>query len=94
MAGLPPVSKCEVDQCFYNRELACHAPAINVGDADHPACDTFIATGSHMSRGATALVGACHVSHCVHNRELTCSAQAIDVTQHAGHADCATFRHT
>ena len=92
MAGLPPVSKCEVDQCFYNRERACHAPAINVGDGTHPACDTFIATGEHMARNATGMVGACHVSACVYNEQLTCGARAIDVANHAGHADCATFR--
>ncbi len=40
MDGLPPVSKCQVEQCFYNIDQLCHAPAINVGGEMHPACDT------------------------------------------------------
>lgn len=90
MATMPPVSKCEVGQCFYNRERACHAPAINVG-SDHPACDTFIVNGSKGSWSGNGRVGACHVDHCRFNDGLVCTAKAIDVAGHAGHADCATY---
>ena len=91
-AGLPPVARCEVSQCFYNRQTACHAPAINVG-GPHPACDTFIdQQDAHITRSAVGLVGACHVADCRYNADLTCQAQAISVGNHAGHADCATYQ--
>ena len=91
MSGLPPVSRCEVSECFYNRETACHAPAINVG-GDHPSCDTFVAESHHIGRSAVGLVGACHVAECRFNRDLTCNARAITVGHHAGHADCAPYQ--
>ena len=90
MDEMPPVSKCDVTNCFYNRELQCHAPAINVG-GDHPICDTFIPQGQHINRLATAAVGACHVNACEHNKDLTCHANGIVVAWHAEHADCGTF---
>lgn len=90
MNAMPPVSKCEVDKCFYNHDLQCHAPAINVG-GDHPLCDTFIPQATHIGRQESSAVGACHVSHCRYNTELTCNAQGIVVANHADHADCDTF---
>jgi len=91
MDGMPPVKKCEVDKCFYNREMQCHAPAINVGGTDHPSCDTFVNQLNHIGRMATAGVGACHTSTCKYNNDLTCSAAGILVGYHAEHADCSTF---
>ena len=90
MNGMPPVSKCKVKECFYNHEQQCHAPAINVG-GDHPSCDTFIPTGTHIGRMEAGLVGACHVSQCKYNTDLTCNASGIVVAHHADHADCDTF---
>ena len=40
MDGFPPVAKCDVAHCFYNKVLQCHAPAINVG-GEHPNCDNL-----------------------------------------------------
>ena len=88
--GMPQVAKCDVENCFYNTDLKCHAPAINVG-GDHPNCDTFIPMGKHIARSETSAVGACHVSKCKFNADLTCSAQNITVAHHTDHADCATF---
>lgn len=90
MDGFPPVSRCQVDQCFYNRSEMCHAPAINVGGS-HPSCDTFIPEPTHISREGTGLVGACHVSQCKFNADLTCTANGIVVAYHADHADCDTY---
>ena len=87
----PPVSKCEVENCFYNRNLMCHAPAINVGGEDHPMCDTFIPEKDHISGEQMSMVGACHVSICEYNQELTCQASGIVVGWHEQHADCKTF---
>lgn len=88
--GFPPVSKCEVEKCFYNKQLQCHAPAINVG-GDHPNCDTFIPQQQHIGRSDTANVGACHVSQCKYNADLLCNANGITVAHHSDHADCDTF---
>ncbi|MHB9024685.1 MAG: DUF1540 domain-containing protein [Armatimonadota bacterium] len=90
MNGMPPVTECQVDSCFYNREKQCHAPAINVG-SDHPECDTFIPKGEHISRQGNGMVGACHVAQCRHNNDLTCQASGITVAYHESHADCGTF---
>lgn len=93
MEGFPPVSRCEVDKCFYNRERLCHAPAINVGGS-HPNCDTFITKVDHINRQTTGMVGACHVSQCRFNADLTCNAAGIVVAYHTDHADCDTFEPT
>jgi len=87
---MPPVKKCEVENCYYNRNLNCHAPAINVG-GEHPMCDTFLATGSHIDRAGSSAVGACHVDECKFNQSLTCHADGILVAMHNDHADCETF---
>ena len=90
MAELPPVSRCDVNECFYNRERICHAPAINVGGS-HPNCDTFITAENHINRQEMGMVGACHVSQCKFNADLTCHAAGIVVAHHGDHADCDTF---
>ena len=89
--GMPPVVRCVAEQCFYNREQMCHAPAINVG-GDHPQCDTFSQQKQHINRQETALVGACHVLLCQHNTDMVCQASSITVANHADHADCSTFQ--
>ena len=88
---MPPVAKCDVESCFYNRDRHCHVPAINVGGETHPQCDTFISTANHIGCSGTSGVGACHTSLCKFNTDLTCSAAEICVGMHAGHADCTTF---
>ena len=90
MADMPPVSFCEVEQCFFNREQACHAPAINIGGS-HPNCDTFITQSDHIHRDGNAGVGACHVAQCRWNNDMTCQASGIEVKMHSDHADCMTF---
>ena len=89
--GMPPVKKCEADKCFYNRDMQCHVPAINVGGETHPRCDTFIPKASHIACTGTSGVGACHTSTCKHNADLTCNAAMIIVGYHGEHADCDTF---
>lgn len=90
MKGLPVISSCEVDACYYNNDKACHAPAINVG-SDHPECDAYIRQAGHVSRKDTGVVGACHVSHCKYNSDLLCQADGINVRYHGDHADCGTY---
>ena len=94
MMKMPTVSKCDVNECAYNKDLACHALAITVGDASHPRCDTFMRSmrhgGDDTSRGK---VGACHVQACKFNRSLECSAPNIVVSHHQEDcADCVTFK--
>ncbi|HEX2951811.1 MAG TPA: DUF1540 domain-containing protein [Armatimonadota bacterium] len=90
MNTMPPVDKCDVENCFYNHDLQCHAQAINVG-GDHPNCDTFIPMGNHIARSENGEVGACHVAQCKYNADLCCNAQGINVCHHTEHADCCTF---
>ena len=91
MNEMPPVTRCSVDKCFYNREMQCHAPAINIG-GDHPLCDTFIPKMEHINRSGTGTVGACHVAQCKYNADMLCCASGISVSSHSDHADCNTFQ--
>lgn len=88
--GLPIISSCEVDACYYNKDEKCHAAAINVGSS-HPECDTFIRQQGSISRNDTGVVGACHVAQCKWNTDLMCGASKIHVRYHGNHADCGTF---
>jgi hypothetical protein len=89
---MPKIAKCEVEQCAYNRDHACHAPAITVGDSSHPMCDTFVNSKQRGgSAGVQGTVGACKVSICSYNEMLECHAPKISVQHHQDHADCATF---
>ena len=90
MKDMPPVAKCDVNNCFFNRNNNCHAPAINIG-GDKPICDTFIAEGHHINRSDMAMVGACHVRDCRWNKDMLCNAQGITVSLKSGEADCVTF---
>ncbi len=90
---MPKITLCQVHECAYNEEDACHAFAITVGGAE-PICDTSFVTGSrHGGRdGITAGVGACKSYDCTYNEELTCSAQEIAVKVFGGTAKCDTFK--
>ncbi len=90
---MPKITKCEVQDCSYNRNRECHALAITVGDQrTHAMCDTYIKAdqkGGVMD--STGTVGACKADGCRFNTNLECSAQTIVVGSHQGHADCMTF---
>lgn len=88
---MPPVAKCDVEKCFYNHDMQCHAPAINIGGELHPRCDSFVPCVDHIGCTGTSEVGACHTSLCKFNTDLTCAAAEIAVGFHVEHADCKTF---
>lgn len=90
--SMPRIISCSVSECAYNRDNQCHTLAITVGNAGHPACDTFHkfsskGGGPDLSGG----VGACKMDICKFNKSLECSASGITVGPHSGHADCKTF---
>lgn len=87
---LPGVKKCDMLECYYNREKKCHAGAINVGGS-HPQCDTFTISPQHIPLEEQAQVGACKVTNCKYNQDMSCHASGIDVSHHDQHADCCTF---
>lgn len=89
---MPDVTRCDVEQCAYNRDQQCHALAITIGDQTHPMCDTFFQ--SSQKGGAAqqhAGVGACKVSQCIHNDSFECQASGITVSHDKDDADCMTF---
>jgi hypothetical protein len=89
---MPPVSKCQVTECAYNKAEACHARAITVGDGVHPGCDTYMKSSIHIRNDAVkAGVGACKVTGCSHNADFECSANAIQVGFSGKSVDCLTF---
>jgi hypothetical protein len=89
---IPKVLDCEVTDCSYNTNKTCHAAAITVGDSGCAMCDTyfkFSEKGGAMD--ITGSVGACKENDCGYNKSLGCSAPGIHVSNHMGHADCATY---
>lgn len=89
---MPKVLTCSVEECSFNRDKKCHALAINVGDAKHPACDTFTTmSGKGGASESVAGIGACKTNGCKYNKSLECSAPGITVGHHEKHADCKTF---
>lgn len=91
------VTKCEVNDCVYNKDHACHTLGITVGDGCSPdgassKCDTFC--GSTIEGGNTsdrAGVGACKVMGCAHNTRLECMAPGINVGYRDQTPYCLTF---
>lgn len=89
---MPTITKCSATECSYNKNNECHTLAITVGDASHPACDTFFKAGHKGGvPDAKGGVGACKSENCQYNVLLECSAKMINVGYHQGHADCTTF---
>ncbi|MCF6522703.1 DUF1540 domain-containing protein [Streptomyces sp. JJ36] len=89
---MPIVNQCTVTECVYNREEACHALAITVGDVQHPRCDTYFSAGTKGGDpSTTGRVGACKVSACRHNAQFECRAPGITVGYQQTEVDCLTF---
>jgi len=92
------VTKCDVNDCVYNNNNACHTLGITVGDGCSPEgssskCDTFC--GSTMEGGNAANiagVGACKVMSCIHNTMLECMSPGINVGYREQTPYCLTFR--
>ncbi|HEY0720690.1 MAG TPA: DUF1540 domain-containing protein [Gammaproteobacteria bacterium] len=89
---MPLIRHCDVSECIYNRQSACHAKAITIGDAATPACDTFLSASGHVKNATIqAGVGACKVSGCNYNADFECSAQSISVGHSGGNSLCMTY---
>lgn len=90
---MPVVHNCAADSCAYNRDQACHALAITIGDAQMAACDTFFGIprkgGVPMPAGQ---VGACKMDDCTHNVDLECQAPGISVGRLQDSAECMTYQ--
>lgn len=89
---MPMIQRCDVSECSYNLNAACHAKAITIGDGASPGCDTFMNTGSHVrSKQIKAGVGACKVDGCSHNNDFECAADSISVSQEGSKVMCMTY---
>lgn len=90
---MPVVQACDMATCAYNRDAACHAKAITIGDGVSPGCDTYLHGSQHVqNREMTAGVGACKVAGCQFNRDLECGAASIRVAARQGSVQCSTFQ--
>ncbi len=89
---MPLVTKCMATTCAYNVNSNCNARAITIGDAQHPACDTYL-TGSLHAKPAkqVAGIGACKTATCKFNENLECTADTINVGMFKSEASCLTF---
>ena len=88
---MPEVMKCEAMDCSYNREGACHAKGITIGNMSQQLCDTMWTSAGHTERMDTAGVGACRSADCMHNKDLECQADGIQVIINDNQACCGTF---
>lgn len=84
------VTNCTVEECSYNQNRECHAPAIEVG-TEHPMCDTFTTSQVSQSSEAMPMISRCDVDVCKFNESLMCHAPGITVDHHSEHADCLTY---
>lgn len=90
---MPAVQECTVDACAYNRDRACHALAITVGDARHAQCDTFFTASSKGGDpSTTGRVGACKMSDCRHNEQFECRAPGVNVGYVQDGVYCTTYQ--
>lgn len=89
---MPMIESCNVSECTYNRDSACHAKAITVGDGETPGCDTYMHASKHVrNTSLCAGVGACKVSGCRHNSDFECGADQIEVASCGGGVFCTTY---
>ncbi|WP_267592793.1 DUF1540 domain-containing protein [Carbonactinospora thermoautotrophica] len=90
---MPLVNECAVDACAYNRDRACHALAITIGDLGHAHCDTFFSASiKGGDPSAVGHVGACKMADCEYNVSLECQAPGITVGYQQNAADCLTYQ--
>ncbi|MGI4896246.1 MAG: DUF1540 domain-containing protein [Janthinobacterium lividum] len=76
---LTPIHQCSVSGCTFNADVACHAPAITVGDHGANHCATFLGIPTKHATSPDGHVGACQLADCSHNSDLTCTASTIEV---------------
>jgi len=89
---MPMIGSCNVSQCTYNLNSACHAKAITIGDGQTPGCDTYMHGSKHVrNTSLCAGVGACKVSGCHHNTDFECGAERIEVASLGGGVFCTTY---
>jgi len=89
---MPMIESCNVSECTYNLNSACHAKAITIGDGKTPGCDTYMHASKHVRNASLcAGVGACKVSGCQHNSDFECSAERIEVASCGGGVFCTTY---
>lgn len=92
MIDMPMIKSCDVSECTYNLNSACHAKAITIGDGVSPGCDTFMSASSHVRNSKIkAGVGACKVGGCTYNSDFECSAESIRVSQEKDKVICMTY---
>lgn len=89
---MPVVSACSATECAYNRDKACHARAITIGDGVHAGCDTFCqSTQRAKTNMSSAGIGACKMTGCSFNEGLECMAQSIQIGRIQNQVNCMTF---
>jgi hypothetical protein len=89
---MPMIDACDVAECTYNRNAACHAKAITIGDGVTPGCDTYMSGSRHVKNAERrAGVGACKVSGCQYNNDFECGAGSVSVGLRSDGVFCMTY---
>ena len=92
LIDMPMIKSCDVSECAYNLNSACHAKAITIGDGVSPGCDTFMSASGHVRNSKIkAGVGACKVNGCTYNSDFECSAESIRVSHEKDRVLCMTY---
>lgn len=89
---MPVVSECSATECAYNRNRACQARAITVGNGVHAGCDTYCDSTQRAKRSlASAGIGACKMADCKFNDGLECMAPSIQMGRVQKQVNCMTY---
>ena len=89
---MPQVKKCNAEMCAFNKNHACHALAITVGDQHAARCDTFWDRGTEGGDvREIGRVGACKMEDCEYNHDLCCTAPGIEVRYNNEGPVCVTY---
>jgi hypothetical protein len=89
---IPQVKQCKATDCAYNRDKACHALAITIGQSDNPICNTYLVSDTHTTTEQIGGVGSCKVSSCFHNADFECHADGIQVDHASSEVVCKTYK--
>lgn len=89
---MPVVAACAATECAYNRDSACQARAITIGDGVHAGCDTFWKSEQHAKTSmGVAGIGACKMTGCKFNDGLECVTESIRIGRLLDRVSCTTF---
>lgn len=85
------VVTCCSTECSFNSDEQCQASNIDIG-GECPDCEMYTMKPVDPVPDGDTTVSTCTMSQCNMNQQQHCMASGITLGDHAGHADCMTYR--